>query len=120
MRTDQYIAQTNVNGSGVTIGVISDDVTSLTLITSRAELPAVQIVPPSMSPQPHPTVTDEGTMMLEEVYAIAPGASLLFCGPETANEYIQCVQQLTLAGRSFQTMWLTLLLTSWPRTMRIL
>ena len=103
MRADQFIAQTGKNGSGLAIGVISDDATNYQLIQGRAELPALQVVPPSMSPAVHSTLTDEGTMMLEEVYAIAPGATLMFCGPQNNIEYINCVQQLASAGATIIT-----------------
>ena len=36
--------------------------------------------------------------MLEEVYAVAPGANLLFCGSDNNVEYIACVQDLVAAG----------------------
>lgn len=99
MNVDKYIQQTGVNGAGVTIGVISDDVTSLTLIQGRGELPAsVNVVKPSAHPASHTTLTDEGTMMLEEAYALAPGANLAFCGPETLTEYVDCLQNLIAAG----------------------
>jgi hypothetical protein len=94
MNADKYISQTGVNGAGITIGVISDDVTSLSVIQGRGELPAVNVVPPSSNPTQHTTLTDEGTMMLEEVYAVAPGASLAFCGPDTYVEYRGCVTNL--------------------------
>ncbi len=99
MNVGEYIQQTAVNGAGITIGVISDDVTSLALIQGRGELPAsVNVVKPSANPTPHSTLTDEGTMMLEEVYAVAPGANLAFCGPETTIEYLGCIQNLIAAG----------------------
>ena len=40
MHADQYIQTTATNGSGVTIGVMSNDVTNLAIIQSRGELPA--------------------------------------------------------------------------------
>ena len=99
MNADKFIQQTTVNGAGITIGVISDDVTSLAVIQGRGELPAsVNVVKPSANPTPHSTLTDEGTMMLEEVYAVAPGANLAFCGPETGVEYLGCMQTLLAAG----------------------
>ena len=99
MRTDQYQAQTGVSGSGVTIAIISDDVTNLSVIQGRGELPAaVNVVQPGANPTPHSTRTDEGTMMLEEVHAVAPGALLAFCGPENVTEYVACVQNLIAAG----------------------
>jgi hypothetical protein len=99
MNVDRYIQQTSVNGTGVSIGVISDDVTSLNVIQGRGELPlSVNVIQPSPNPVVHSSLTDEGTMMLEEVYAVAPGANLAFCGPETAIEYLGCLQNLIAAG----------------------
>jgi Subtilase family len=99
MNADKYIGQTGKNGASVTIGVISDDATNLAVIQGRGELPAsINVVSPSANPTSHPTLTDEGTMMLEEVYAVAPGANLAFCGPQTANEYFACVTNLLAAG----------------------
>ena len=98
MAADQYVTNTGVAGAGVTVGIISDDVKNVTVIEGRSELPAVNIVQPSANPTTHTTFTDEGTMMLEEVYAVAPGASLAFCGPETYTEYVGCVANLIAAG----------------------
>jgi hypothetical protein len=98
MNLPGYIQQTSVAGGGITIGVISDDVTSLSVIQARAELPTVNVVEPSANPTPHTNLTDEGTMMLEEVYAAAPAANLAFCGPETAVEYLGCLSNLITAG----------------------
>jgi hypothetical protein len=96
MRADQFIQQTGKNGAGITIGVISDDATTWQTVHARGELSSVEIVPPN--PPTHQTLTDEGTMMLEEVYAVAPGANLLFCGSDNNTEYIACVQDLVTAG----------------------
>jgi Subtilase family len=99
MNADKYIQQTSKNGASVTIGVISDDATNLSVIQGRGELPAsINVVMPSANPTSHPNLTDEGTMMLEEAYAVAPGANLAFCGPQTANEYFACVTNLIAAG----------------------
>jgi hypothetical protein len=98
MAADQFVTNTGVSGAGVTVGIISDDVQSITVIQGRGELPTVNIVKPSANPTTHPTFTDEGTMMLEEVHAAAPAASLAFCGPETYAEYVGCATNLIAAG----------------------
>jgi len=99
MNADKYIQQTSTNGASITIGVISDDATNLAVIQGRGELPAsINVVMPSANPASHPTLTDEGTVMLEEAYAVAPGASLAFCGPASATEYLACVTNLISAG----------------------
>jgi hypothetical protein len=100
MHADQYIQTTATNGTGVTIGVMSDDVASLAVIQSRSELPAhISILTPAQQ-SPSPTPTDEGTMLLEEMHAVAPGARLAFCAPQTATEYVSCLRDLIAAGAS--------------------
>lgn len=97
MRADQYVSRTAMNGTGVTVGVLSDDATNLSVIQGRGELPSpLEDLTASGSTNPAPT--DEGTMMLEEVHAVAPGATLMFCGPQTAVEYVNCVASLVAAG----------------------
>ena len=63
----------SVNGSGITVGVLSDGVDSLAALQASSDLP--------------PTVTvlagqagagSEGTAMLEIVHDLAPGATLMF------------------------------------------
>jgi Subtilase family len=98
MAADQFMTNTGVSGAGSTVGIISDDVQSIVVIQGRGELPTVNIVKPSANPTTHPTFTDEGTMMLEEVHAVAPAASLAFCGPETYTEYVGCATNLIAAG----------------------
>lgn len=101
MHADQYISSTSVTGSGTMVGVMSDNVTSLSVIQGRGELPAVFVVPGAAVGNLNPIAGDEGTMMLEEVHALAPGAELAFCGPETSVEYVACLGQLVnTAGAS--------------------
>jgi hypothetical protein len=98
MRADKFVTQTGANGTAITVGVMSGDATNLSVIQQRSELPAVTVVLPNAGATPNPSPTDEGTMMLEEVHAVAPGASLAFCGPYTGALYIGCLQQLIAAG----------------------
>lgn len=95
-RADRFIAQTGTRGAGVTVGVQSVGISSLSVIQARGELPDVQIVQPSdgaASP-----AGDEGTALLEEVHAVAAAASLAYCGPQTFVEYSSCLTQLVAAG----------------------
>jgi hypothetical protein len=94
MHSDEYTKQTGSNGGGVTIAVFSDDVTSLAVIQKRHELPRSITV---FSSAAQPTRTDEGTMMLEEIHAIAPGAALAFCAVETEGDYGTCLQESVAA-----------------------
>jgi hypothetical protein len=92
MNADKFIAQTGANGAGVTIAVINSGADSLSIIQGRGELPHVNVL--GVGGNPPPANQDEGTMMLEEVYAVAPGAKLVFCGPQTYVQYVSCVQNL--------------------------
>ena len=94
MHSDVYAKQTGSTGGGVTVTVISGDVTSLSVIQARGELPGHITVFPSAA---HSTPSDEGTMMLEEVHAIAPGATLTFCAAQTEGDYGQCLQEIAAA-----------------------
>jgi hypothetical protein len=96
MRADQFVAQTGANGAGVTVGVQSAGISSLQTIQGRGELPTVQVVKPSDGVS-SPT-GDEGTALLEEVHAVAPGSGLAYCGPNTFVEYTSCLSQLIAAG----------------------
>jgi subtilisin family serine protease len=62
-----------VDGTGITIGVISDGVNSLAARQATGDLPANVTVLPGQA-----GLGDEGTAMLEIVHDLAPGASLLF------------------------------------------
>jgi hypothetical protein len=98
MRADQFVAQTGTNGAGAKVGVQSTGVYSLSIIQARGELPAsVQVVNPSGGTSAS-LQADEGTALLEEVHAVAPGAALVFCGPVTFVDYTSCLQQLINAG----------------------
>jgi hypothetical protein len=96
MRADQFVAQTGANGAGATVGVQSAGISSLQTIQGRGELPTVQVVKPSDGVS-SPT-GDEGTALLEEVHAVAPGSGLAYCGPNTFVEYTSCLSQLIAAG----------------------
>ena len=97
MHADQFVAQTGTNGAGIIVGVQSTGVTSLPVIQGRGELPDnVTVLAPSG--QSTPPVGDEGTALMEEIHAVAPGTGLAFCGPETFVDYISCFGQLIGAG----------------------
>jgi hypothetical protein len=95
-RADQFVARTGTRGAGVTVGVQSVGVSSVSIIQGRGELPMVRIVTPAdgaASP-----AGDEGTALLEEVHAVAPAASLAYCGPQTFVEYSSCLSQMVAVG----------------------
>lgn len=96
MHADQFVTQTGANGAGAKVGVQSGGISNLKTIQSRGELRAVQVVEPAdgaSSP-----AGDEGTALLEEVHAVAPGAALTYCGPSTYVEYTSCLSQMIAAG----------------------
>ncbi len=97
MRAGQFLSQTGVTGAGVTVGVQSTGVSSLSSIQARGELPgSISVLYPAGNNTP--ATADEGTVLMEEIHAVAPGANLIFCGPSTFVEYISCLSQLVSAG----------------------
>ncbi len=80
-----------VNGTGVTVGAISNGVANLAASQARNELPAVNVISAGSG--------DEGTAMLEIVHDMAPGAALAFhaSGSGTAG-HVTAVQNLVAAG----------------------
>ncbi len=80
LKSDELRTALGVDGTGVTIGVISDGVSGLATSQGLGDLPAVDTSTCNVVPQ-SPTSSDagaEGTAMLEIVHDIAPGASLMF------------------------------------------
>jgi hypothetical protein len=88
MRAGQFVNQTGVNGAGVTVGVQSYGVYNLALIQGRGELPnSITVLNPAGNPTQ--VQADEGTVLLEEIHAVAPGATLMYCGPSTFVRSVQ-------------------------------
>jgi len=98
MQADKLQA-VGAKGTGIKIGVISDDNSGLAASQSAGYLPAVVWADPTF-PGTSPTPGDpaEGTAMLEEVHAMAPGASLGFCAPQTSVDFITCYQDFATWG----------------------
>jgi Subtilase family len=96
MHADQFVSQTGINGTGAKVGVQSGGISNVNVIQQRGELPAVQVVLPADGAAA--PAGDEGTALLEEIYAVAPGASLAYCGPATYVEYTSCLSQMVAAG----------------------
>lgn len=98
MNAGTYTAQTGINGSGVNVGVISGGDISLQAVINAGYLPnTVKNLGVNTNVD---TYNDEGTMMLEEVHAVAPGANLYFCGGMTPVDYSDCLNQFAQAGVS--------------------
>src|SRR5215470_15533550 len=83
-----------LDGRGVVVGVISDGIDHAADAQRSGDLPNVTV--PSGGCRGGSG--DEGTALLEIVHDIAPGAQLLFAGPQDSFEMIQAVQCLTAAG----------------------
>jgi len=98
MHADQFVSKTGINGGGVKVGVQSGGISNVKVIQQRSELPAVQVVLPADGAAA--PAGDEGTALLEEIHAVAPGASLAYCGPATYVEYTSCLSQMISAGAS--------------------
>ena len=96
MHADQFVTQTGASGAGAKVGVQSGGISNLKTIQSRGELPAVQVVKPTDGSLP--AAGDEGTALLEELHAVAPGAALMYCGSGTYVEYASCLSQMVAAG----------------------
>jgi uncharacterized repeat protein (TIGR01451 family) len=81
-----------ITGAGVTVGVVSDGVTTMSTAQASGDLPAsVQLVGGAGS-------GDEGTAMLEIVHDMAPGASLAFApAGDTPITFVNALQALATA-----------------------
>lgn len=80
-------------GSGVKVGIISDGADCISSSQTAGYLPGTVWVDSSF-----PGSGDEGTAMLEEVHAMAPQASLGFCGPNTSVDFVTCYQDFAAWG----------------------
>ncbi len=89
-------SQFNVNGSGVTVGVISDGVGGVAASQLLGDLPAVDLTTCNVTGGNPRATGAEGTALLEVVHDLAPGASLMFgyFGFSTAldfNDAVNCL-----------------------------
>lgn len=80
-------------GASVKVGVISDGADSVADSQAAGYLPASVWIDPGL-----PGSGDEGTAMMEEVHAMAPGASLGFCGPQTTVDFLTCYDDFATWG----------------------
>jgi CubicO group peptidase (beta-lactamase class C family) len=96
MHAGEFFDQTGITGTGAKVGVQSGGISNVQVIQQRGELPTVQVVLPADGAAA--PAGDEGTALLEEIYAVAPGASLAYCGPATYVEYTSCLSQMVAAG----------------------
>lgn len=89
----------NAQGASIKVGVISDDNSGMAESQAAGYLPATIWADPTY---PGTTATPgdpaEGTAMLEEVHAMAPNASLGFCGPSTTVDFLTCYNDFVAWG----------------------
>ena len=94
------VARTNfsVDGTGVSVGVISDSVDALATVQASGDLPATVTVLPGQSGNPG---TSEGTALMEIVHDMAPGADLFFATALGGQaQFAQNILDLQSAGCS--------------------
>jgi Subtilase family len=105
-RSNAARAQFGVNGSGATVGILSDSYNVLNgaaVGVSQGELPgpgnpngfsaAVNVLA-----EGPPGATDEGRAMAEIVHDVAPGARLSFYAPTTYADHADGIRRLVAAG----------------------
>ncbi|MCK5571193.1 MAG: hypothetical protein KAJ12_00465, partial [Bacteroidetes bacterium] len=96
MRADVSRMLFAVDGSGIKVGVISDDVDSLGVAVASGDLPpGVQVITTDLLSNQQ----NEGTAMLEIIHDLAPGAGLAFStASPTSLAFIQSVRDLAFPG----------------------
>ena len=88
----------HIDGSGVTIGVLSDGVRNLAASQAAGDLGPVTVIGPA-SPCPVANTCDEGTAMLEIVHDLAPGAQLYFASAFVSlTSFADNIRALRAAG----------------------
>lgn len=100
----KQLQQVGAIGSGVKVGVISDDNSGLSASQAAGYLPS-NVWADASFPGTSPTPGDpaEGTAMLEEIHAMAPGASLGFCAPQTSVDLLTCYNDFASWGATVIT-----------------
>lgn len=92
-RADDARGTFGVSGAGVTIGVLSDGVSSLAASQALGDLGPVTVLPGQTGSG------DEGTAMLEIIHDLAPGASLFFATAFSGiGSFAQNIRDLRAAG----------------------
>ena len=81
------------DGTGVSVGVISDGVDDRAASVATADLPDDVVITGGDA-----GAGDEGTAMLEIVHDLAPGAHLIFAAPRTSVEMVSAIDALAAAG----------------------
>ncbi|MGA8439026.1 MAG: S8 family serine peptidase [Candidatus Sulfotelmatobacter sp.] len=89
-----------VDGAGLTIGVLSDGVTSMALSQATGDLPPTCGTPPCLTVlSGQAGAGDEGTAMMEIIHDMAPGASLYFATADNSiTSFAANIRALQAAG----------------------
>src|SRR5579863_9015811 len=89
-----------VDGTGLSIGVLSDGVTSMALSQATGDLPPTCGTPPCFTVLAGQAgAGDEGTAMLEIIHDMAPGASLYFATADNSiTSFAANIRALRTAG----------------------
>ncbi len=104
----QFRTATGLDGSGISVGIISDGVGTISGSTSSdiTQDQSTGDLPTSPAPYVNTAVNgggsgNEGTAMMEIVYDMAPGAGLGFCGPATDADFITCLNDFAAGNGGF-------------------
>jgi subtilisin family serine protease len=102
-RANRVRSEIGITGRGVKIGVISDGMDNRAAAVATGDLPAgIPYANHPVTGLPMQGGGDEGTAMLEIIYDLAPGASLVFAGLQpgvaTTLDMINAIIALTNAG----------------------
>lgn len=91
---NQFITVTSSNGNGIKVGVIADNDNYLSTVQTAGYLPANVTnysQPCESGCGTNTPYNSEGTMMMELIYAAAPGAQLYFCNGVDPGAYEACL-----------------------------
>lgn len=80
-----------IKGAGIKVGIISNGVDCLSSSQTAGYLPSNIYISRAGS-------GSEGTAMLEEIHAMAPAATLGFCGPSTSADFLTCLDDFATWG----------------------
>ncbi|MHB8310806.1 MAG: PKD domain-containing protein [Metallibacterium sp.] len=105
----QFRTATGLDGSGISVGIISNGVGTISGSTSSdiTQDQGTGDLPTSPAPYVDTAVNgggsgNEGAAMMEIVYDMAPGAALGFCGPATTVDFITCLNNFAAGNGGFK------------------
>jgi subtilisin family serine protease len=99
MRADLVRTTLGVTGKGVKVGIIADSLCDPATSINSGDLPATITIVNGQNGCTEPETLDEGRVLAEIIYDLAPEATLLFhTGFPTSLDFIAAVRELTAAG----------------------